>query len=149
MGFVRTRITDIHSPSPRKAGVTCGAMSVGRAGSVVVVVVVVVVSPGTVELVVVVDVVVVVGTTVVVGSIAVVVVVGPMFGQLAVRTRDVCCAGAELPPGLRVVVEPVLLGTDDVGEPMLVGGAVVSCGGSVSAGRRANVSAGATAGGSL
>ena len=115
----------------------------------VVVVVVVVVSPGTVELVVVVDVVVVVGTTVVVGSIDVVVVVGPMFGQLAVRTRDVCCAGAELPPGLRVVVEPVLLGTDDVGEPMLVGGAVVSCGGSVSAGRRANVSAGATAGGSL
>ena len=148
MGFVRTRITDTHSPSPRNAGVTCGVMSVGRAGSVVVVVVVVVVSPGTVELVVVVEVVVVVGTAVVVGSIEVV-VVGPMFGQLAVRTRDVCCAGAELPPGLRVVVEPILLGTDDVGEPMLVGGAMVSCGGSVSAGRRANVSAGAAAGGSL
>lgn len=120
----------------------------------VVVVVVVVVSPGTVELVVVVDVVVVVGTTVVVGAAVVVggidvVVVGPMFGQLAVRTREVCCAGAELPPGLRVVVDPVLLGTDDVGEPMLVGGARVSCGGSVSAGRRAKVSAGATAGGSL
>jgi hypothetical protein len=56
IGFVRTRITACHSPSPGNAGRSCDERSAGLAGIVVVVVVVVVISPGTV---VVVDVVVV------------------------------------------------------------------------------------------
>jgi len=42
MGFVRTRATAFHSPSPVMPGVTTGAISSGRGATVVVVVV----SPG-------------------------------------------------------------------------------------------------------
>lgn len=146
IGFVRTRATAIHSPSPLIAGVTCGARSPGRGGNVVVVVVVVVVSPGRVDdvvVVVVVVVVVLVSKMVVVGDV---VVVASTDGQLVVRTRDVCLAGELLPPGVVVVVD---VEDEDSSVGVVLTGRV-SVGGSVSTGEiKARVSAGAAAGGSL
>lgn len=151
IGLVRTRMMDTHSPSLRRDGVTWGATSVGRAGRVVVVVVVVVVSPGSVDdvVVVVLVVVVVVVSTVVVVKSMVVVVTGPMFGQLVVRTRDVCVAGDEFPDGFTVVDDATVVRDVESVELVVVAGATVSIGGSVSAVRSAKVSAGAAAGGSL
>ena len=133
MGFVRTRITACHSPSPANAGINWDERSAGFAGMVVVVVVVVVATaPGTVDVVVVVvDVVVEVTTVATVLS----------MGQDEVATVGRICSGVMM-SGTDVVVD------DWADEGVNV---VEVCVGASVTGviARASESAGATAGGSL
>ena len=133
IGFVRTRITACHSPSPGNAGINWDERSAGFAGMVVVVVVVVVATaPGIVDVVVVVvDVVVEVTTVATVLS----------MGQDVVATVGRICSGVTM-SGTDVVVDGSSGNSVNVVE-VCVGASVIG----VIA--RASESAGATAGGSL
>ncbi len=95
-GFVRTRITACHSPSPGNAGISWDGMSSGLAGIVVVVDVVDVVVPRTGTVVVVdVDVVVEVTTVAVVGSIGhdAIAIVGRIISGVMMSGSDVVVDG--------------------------------------------------------
>ena len=142
-GFVRTRMTACHVPSPRNAGRSCDGMSSGLLGIVVEVVVVVVAVPGTgtvvdvVEVVVVVDVVVV--ETEVTSETSVVVVLS--IGHDAVATVGRICSGVMM-SGTVVEVDESLGDTVTVVEVCAIGSMI----GVIA---RASESAGATDGGSL
>ena len=137
IGFVRTRIAAVHSPSPAMAGCTGGEISSGRFG-IVVVLVEVVVETSITPTVVVVDVVAVVGG---------VESVDGTDGQDCVATVGTRCAGTALST---IVVVVVSGGVDvDTSVALRTAMVVVVATGSVSNVTRASESAGATAGASL
>ncbi len=138
IGFVRTRIAAVHSPSPLMAGCTGGEISSGRFGIVVVLVEVVVETS--------------IGTTVVVVVVVVVEVVGGVEsvdgtdGQDCVATVGTRCAGTALSTTVVVAVDGVDVDVSVVS--MTAMGVEVETG-CVSKVTRARESAGATAGASL
>lgn len=140
IGFVRTRIAAVHSPSPSMAGCTGGEISSGRFGIVVVLVEVVVETSIGTTVVVVVVVVEVVEVVEVVGAES----VDGTDGQDCVATVGTRCAGTAL--STTVVVDGVDVDVSEVSKTAMV---VVVAAGSVSNVTRARESAGATAGASL